>query len=333
METQVIRVKVLDNGNVESTWKTQRCRSYDKEYTIRTLKKRIVNLYGSGVPVEVVMEADDVYIPPSQREGEEMDPTQVTGRPSSVRVQEPINKRFEYVQQVVEMVIDKEIPSAIFTGDPGLGKTYTVLDTLSKRGLRDLSTEQVAGDDGIVRKDNCFIFRKGYSTAKGLYRTLYDYNGMVIVFDDCDQVHQDKIGANILKGALDSYAKRVICWTAEARSKEEEESLPRSFEFNGQAIFISNMRQEKIDQALISRSMCIDLSMTRDEKIERMEFIAQSDSFLPQYDDDVKLDAIAMVKEHAGHVRELSLRTLVAVCKVRYSARNWKELASYILNQ
>ena len=34
---------------------------------------------------------------------------------------------------------------------------------------------------------------KGYSTAKGLYRTLFENNGMVIIFDDCDSILKDDV--------------------------------------------------------------------------------------------------------------------------------------------
>ena len=96
-------------------------------------------------------------------------------------------------------------------------------------------------------------------------------------------------------------------------------------------IFISNMDQEKIDQAIRSRSMMIDLSMTLDQKIDRMEYIAKSDEFLPDYDTEAKTDALALIREIKEECKEISLRTLISVTKIRASNKDWKDLATYML--
>ncbi len=110
-----------------------------------------------------------------------------------------------------------------------------------------------------------------------------------------------------------------------------DEDLPRSFNFEGRVIFISNMDQDRIDQAIRSRSMMIDLSMTLDQKIDRMEFIAKSDEFLPEYDDISKSDALSLIRELKTECKEISLRTLISVTKIRASNKDWKDLATYML--
>jgi len=147
------------------------------------------------------------------------------------------------------------------------------------------------------------------------------------VFDDCDSVLKDPVALNLLKGALDSYGKRIISWNADMR----DDDLPRSFEFTGRVIFISNMSQDGIDQAIRSRSMMIDLSMNTEQKLDRMAFIAKSDEFLPEYDATVKSDALDLIREIKDEVKEISLRTLIAVSKIRASNKDWKDLATYML--
>jgi hypothetical protein len=110
-----------------------------------------------------------------------------------------------------------------------------------------------------------------------------------------------------------------------------DEDLPRSFEFTGRVIFISNLSQSGIDQAIRSRSMMIDLSMTSDQKLERMEHIAQSDEFLPEYDQSIKSDALALIREIKEDCKEISLRTLIAVCKIRAANTDYRDLATYML--
>ena len=48
-----------------------------------------------------------------------------------------------------------------------------------------------------------------------MYRTLFENNKSIIVFDDCDAVLKDPVALNLLKGALDSYGKRIMSWNAD----------------------------------------------------------------------------------------------------------------------
>ena len=238
-----------------------------------------------------------------------------------------INKRFGFVEKLVNMVAASVQPSAVITGEGGLGKTYTVVKTLESAGYKDISDLGEFQVGSVLNMTKCFTTVKGYSTPKGLYRTLFENKNSVIVFDDCDSVLKDPVALNLLKGALDSYGKRVISWNADMR----DDDLPRSFNFEGRVIFISNLDQDKIDQAIRSRSMMIDLSMTVDQKIDRMEFIAKGDEFLPEYDAEAKADAIGLIRELKDTAKEISLRTLISVTKIRASNDDWKDLATYML--
>ena len=238
-----------------------------------------------------------------------------------------INDRFGFVEKLVTMVANNVQPSAVITGEGGLGKTYTVTKTLESNGYKDISDLADFQVGQVINTRKCFTMVKGFSTAKGLYRTLFENNKSIIVFDDCDAVLKDPVALNLLKGALDSYGKRIISWNADMR----DEDLPRSFNFEGRVIFISNMDQDKIDQAIRSRSMMIDLSMTTDQKIDRMAHIADSPEFLPEYDRAIKQDALALIREVKDEASEISLRTLISVSKIRASNKDWKDLARYVL--
>lgn len=221
-----------------------------------------------------------------------------------------INKRFEILTDLTSMVVNKITPSLIVTGEGGLGKTYTITKTIEDMGLDNSN----------------FVFFKGYSTARGLYNTLYDNNGKLIIFDDCDSVLEDKTAINILKSALDSYDKRQISWMANMRKGDE---YPNQFEFTGRIIFISNKNKEKIDGAILSRSLVVDLDMTPAEKIERMRTI--SPNILPGYDDEVKEDALSFLDNNKESY-DINMRTLIMVSKMRYSfPETWYELAAFML--
>lgn len=238
-----------------------------------------------------------------------------------------INQRFEFVEKLVNMVASGVQPSAVITGQGGLGKTYTVAKTLENAGYVDMSKFLEFEEGTRIFREKSYVSVKGYSTPKGLYRTLFENNGSVIIFDDCDSVLKDPIALNLLKGALDSYGKRIISWNADMR----DDDLPRSFNFTGKVIFISNYTQDKIDQAIRSRSMMIDLTMTDDQKIDRMEYIAKSEEFMPEYELDAKTDAIKFIRKVKDQAKEISLRTLISVTKIRASNENWEDLAEYVL--
>lgn len=239
-----------------------------------------------------------------------------------------INTRFGFVEKLVTMVASGVQPSAVITGEGGLGKTYTVTKTLESHGYKDISDLADFEVGAVISTRKCFTFVKGYSTAKGLYRTLFENNKSIIVFDDCDAVLKDPVALNILKGALDSYGKRIISWNADMR----DDDLPKSFNFEGRVIFISNMSQDKIDQAIRSRSILVDLSMTASQKIDRMEHISKLDEFLPEYETAIKTDAMDLIRSIKDECKEISLRTLISVCKMRHSnPKDYREFAQYVL--
>lgn len=221
-----------------------------------------------------------------------------------------INQRFEFLNNLTKMVVNGLTPSIIVLGQGGLGKTHSVTSTINSNDMSE--------DD--------YVFFKGYSTARGLYNTLYDNNGKLIVFDDCDSILEDKVALNILKSALDSYDKRTISWMAKMSKNEE---YPQQFDFTGRIIFISNKSKDKIDGAILSRSLSIDLTMTADDKIERMNSIL--DKILPEVSIDVKRDALGFLNDVKENVN-LNMRMLIMVSKVRLSyPDNWKDLASYMV--
>ena len=239
-----------------------------------------------------------------------------------------INERFGFVSDMVTMLANGAQASVVVTGPGGLGKSFTVSKTLNACGFKDVSTLEDFAVGTVIKTNKAFRVIKGYSTPKGLYRTLYENRDGVIVFDDCDSVLKDPISLNLLKGALDSYSRRIISWRADIK----DEDLPTTFEFKGRIVFISNLASTQIDQAIITRSMAVDLSMTRKQKIERMRHLLDSGEFMPEFDKGTKTDAMSLIDKLQDKVKELSLRTLIQVTKIRKSAgSNWANLAEYTI--
>ena len=225
-----------------------------------------------------------------------------------------INQRFGFLEKFTNMVLDGETVSAIVTGEGGLGKSHTIMGELEKRGW-------IEGTQYVVVK--------GYATPKALYGTLWEHRDKTIIFDDCDSVLKDAVSLNLLKGALDSYDKRTISWLQKGFI---DDKLPNSFEFQGNIIFISNMSSDKLDQAVKSRSITIDLSMTLKDKIERMNYILPS--VMPSYPMDMKQAALDFMAQHADIAKEFNMRTLQKIIKITHAYGDnpeWKDAAKYLL--
>jgi hypothetical protein len=93
------------------------------------------------------------------------------------------------------------------------------------------------------------------------------------------------------------------------------------------------MDLDRVDQAVKSRAMCVDLSMTQEQKVERMETLVADPEFLSDYHMQLKKDAIAFIRENMNKVSNLSLRSLIATTKIRAEGGDWKQLAKYVLTQ
>jgi hypothetical protein len=224
-----------------------------------------------------------------------------------------VPERFDFITKFVQLIAKKKVNSFILTGSGGLGKTHTVIETLKKAGLKEDTATEI-GD---------FVTIRGYSTAKALYRTLWEQNNKVILFDDADSVHKDPIGANILKAALGSEEKRIISWGAEF---PESESLPNRFEFKGRVVFISNLSQNQFPQALLSRSMRVDLTLNTGEKLDRIR----------QVFDEIKgtvnekAEVLAFIDEYAEVASDLNIRSALNVLKLKRDVgKGWERLALY----
>jgi len=226
----------------------------------------------------------------------------------------PVSERFEFIENFTRMVGKGVLPSMLLTGQAGVGKTYTVLETLDNAGLEE-------GED--------YVIVKGHSSPMGLYKCLYFNNGKIVVFDDCDSVFSDVSSLNILKGALDSYSRRIISWQSLAAEKE---GVPESFEFTGQIIFISNKDARRLDSAVVSRTVTCNLILTNEEIVDRMCDIKdeiEKDIPLKQ-----KNEVLAFLKENADRFEGLSLRTFIQSLRIRVGCEDdkWKNMILWCLS-
>jgi hypothetical protein len=220
----------------------------------------------------------------------------------SVRQAQDPEVMFTNIERLTKMVGRGIQPSLVITGGAGMGKTHLVKSTLESMGLKESYD---------------FVHFKGRATAAGLFITLYENSDKIIVLDDCDSVFRDDDAVNILKGALDSYDTRKISYiTTKALKDEFGGEVPRHFEFTGRVIFISNISQSKLDEAIRSRSFVADVDLTTDQMFARMEqLIDKMESRIPVAAKQQALELMKQLdKEFDG--LEINLRSFIKAARI-----------------
>lgn len=289
--------------------------SKDKKYIQHVIKN---GLNSKALALNITDTADGVF-------SDDIGTTQKVEVEAEIKFD--VNERFEFLADYVDMVSSGDRKSMVIVGEGGLGKSFTVMNRLAKNGLKNIADLEIGSNVMYDVDRTTFVVVKGYSTAKGLFRTLYENRGRLIVFDDCDSILKDPTAANILKAALDSYDERWVTWNAESFG---ESDLPKSFQFLGGVIFISNLSMTSIPQAVISRAAAVDVSMTRQEVIDRMRTISQDDDFMPEVDMGMKLEAVNFIQSvvNCSQIKTLNLRTLIGVTtNRRCKPANWQRLS------
>ena len=243
-----------------------------------------------------------------------------------------IAARFEVLDEMSRAAINGDIRAMIVSGPPGVGKSYGVETQMEKASMFD----KLAG------KKVRFNIVKGAMTALGLYAQLYKYSDSknVLIFDDCDSVFTDDLALNILKAALDSGKTRRICWNSDSRLLREE-GIPNTFNFNGSAIFITNLKfgnlkSKKLQdhlEALQSRCHFLDLTIDgdRDKMLRIKQVHRDADGGLfADYDftQEQTDEIMAFIDANHNKLREVSLRMCLKIADlVKISPNNWKNLA------
>ena len=226
---------------------------------------------------------------------------------------------FGNLERLTKMVGRGIQPSLVITGMAGVGKTHLVKETLKQMGLRESYD---------------FEHFKGKATAAGLYMTLYANSDKIVVLDDCDSVFKDDDAVNILKAALDSYDTRQISYISTRPLKDEfGEPIPTRFEFTGKIIFISNINQSKLDEAIRSRSFVADISMNTEQMFLRMEQLMQTiESKIPM---PAKQQALSIMKAlHAKYDGvDINLRSFIKAARIAAMGFPEAELENLIAEQ
>ena len=111
------------------------------------------------------------------------------------------------------------------------------------------------------------------------------------------------------------------------------QKIPTKFIFNGGIIFISNLSQKKIDYAIKSRSFVLEVALSPEDMIKRMEEeLPNIEKEIPMAVRKTAMRMIVSNYKSAKHL-ELSMRTLIKAIKIVEEVDNLDDASRLILQQ
>ena len=247
---------------------------------------------------------------------------------TDTEISQRIFDRFEILEDLAIGSTTGEIRSLIVSGPAGLGKSYTIEKTLNQ-------WDPNGTNHTII---------KGYVRATGLYKTLFAHSapGQVVVFDDADTIFFDDTSLNMLKAVCDSTENRTVSYLAESQLFDDgtAERLPKSFEFHGTIIFITNYDFDAMIEkghklaphllAMMSRSHYIDLSMKtkRDYMVRIHQVISKGLLDNVGLTHVAQQEVVSFLDANKDTLRELSIRVALKVASIRkLKEQKWEKIA------
>lgn len=247
---------------------------------------------------------------------------------TDTEISQRISDRFEILEDLAIGSTSGEIRSLIVSGPAGLGKSYTIEKTLNQWDPNGTN----------------YTIIKGYVRATGLYKTLFAHSapGQVVVFDDADTIFFDDTSLNMLKAVCDSTENRTVSYLAESQLFDDgtAERLPKSFEFHGTIIFITNYDFDAMIEkghklaphllAMMSRSHYIDLSMKtkRDYMVRIHQVISKGLLDNVGLTHVAQQEVVSFIDANKDTLRELSIRVALKVASIRkLKEQKWEKIA------
>lgn len=223
----------------------------------------------------------------------------------------PYEEKFEMVATYSDMIKQGYINSAIIFGTAGIGKDHTV--------------ESVLGDDAVY-------YKGGIKGTYDLVKILYEHRkNSLLVFSDFDSCIKNIDQRNIMKAALEDKDKRYINWGDHVKEAKKK-SIPSKFEFTSGVVFISNIK--RFDPALKSRSVPVDLNLTKNEILNRIK--DKIEEFMPKIPLKIKMEVLDYIISIKSDVRKIDFRQFKFSVATYIAHKNdkakWQRWVKQLLN-
>lgn len=216
-----------------------------------------------------------------------------------------VTEKFWTLRELTQMVGQGFSNSLLVCGPGGMGKSYTVLETLAEQDIN-------------------YQMLRGFASPAAFYNFLYEHSDELIVIDDCDNIFKDMTGLNILKAVLETAEIRRVAWISPSPLVDIDQ-----FDFTGRIIFLTNLnltRLSKHMEALLTRVHVYRLDLTPGEVLQRMKHIAIHYEYKGVKKPD-RLKVVRYIRDQHDHIPGLNIRHYVkALDLMLYSRTQWRKL-------
>ncbi len=256
---------------------------------------------------------------------------------------------FEELESYLEVLVRGFSTALMITGQGGIGKSFTVTETMEKLGKK---------------RNEDYVVLKGRVTPIGLYSFLFKNYDKICVIDDADSIFETTDGLNLLKGALDSGKDREISWMTKGKNMVDtfgmtshddiefalseynaitnKEGIPNYFVFRGSVVFISNLTRsdiEKRDSALLTRCTFVDIILSARDVVKRIKTVlpfikiydAKGVNYATEENKQIVFDWISsdeFLEDSRMRGKEVNFRMFNQIYSFYHAGlSNWKELS------
>lgn len=214
-----------------------------------------------------------------------------------------LEQHFRPLKQYLEVhQSSRIIHSFIIVGDPGTGKSFTVIQSLNQLGKRYGSG---------------YVILNTYSTPLALYEFLYRNNGKTIVCDDISSIFKNDICKKILLSALWSPdgTRRV-----HYESKSGKLTIRPDFVFTGKLIIIANCLPDELEN-IRTRGLFYRLHFTYEERLEIVFEICRLHN--------IPIEIAEFIRDNTIKACEVNFRLPLIIWEIYRTHRNtdWQTLA------
>lgn len=241
--------------------------------------------------------------------------------------------------------------SLIVSGDSGLGKTVQVKNALEEclgpeSSERQFFVEEdlpegviydtLSQEEEMETEPYSLEWKEGPTKIppQQLYIFLYKENGKVLLFDDADSLIDEPKNFDILKKVLDNKRVRTVGYGSKpiilkkASANGNDVIIPNSFQFSGRIIVVTNKNFSKIDTALKSRSLVVEVDLSSKECLKRVERLLPElliDD--PRVTNVIKKEVLDYLLSISDLFNKIDLRTVEqSILEYFRSPSNWKQL-------
>lgn len=278
-------------------------------------------------------------------------------KPTDKELRDP-ETLYGHLSQLVGMACKGTLRSLLIYGGPGTGKTYTIMKTISDEGM-------VAGKDYVKLSGKAsplsiyqtlFMYRDGglvlfddldsmwgNQDATNILKAALDTSPVrEIAWGSSNTINVSKMSDEKKQALFKQIDAKISGEDVEETDDGEDDDSPKikkggpvkfpsQFDFKGRVIFISNLKKEEFDSAIMSRSAKINMDLTPEEILQRMRTV------LPTLGgDDVPVKKKEELLDHLihmhgkGDIDAVTMREFVKGLNIlRSGVANWKDLIQY----